>query len=45
METGVRKLFERYERVFNATLHSDVDIDDVAGSTPPTSSRLHQPAS
>ena len=30
METGVRKLFERYERVFNATLHSDVDIDDVA---------------
>jgi hypothetical protein len=30
METSVRKLFERYERVFNASLHGDVDIDDVA---------------
>jgi len=31
METSVRKLFERYERVFNAALHGDVDMDDVAG--------------
>ena len=30
METNVRKLFERYERVFNASLHGDVDMDDVA---------------
>ena len=30
METSVRKLFERYERVFNAALHDDVDMDDVA---------------
>ncbi len=30
METSVRKLFERYERVFNAALHGDVDMDDVA---------------
>jgi len=31
METSVRKLFGRYERVFNAALHGDVDMDDVAG--------------
>jgi hypothetical protein len=31
METSVRNLFERYERVFNAALHGDVDMDDVAG--------------
>jgi hypothetical protein len=31
METSIRKLFERYERVFNAALHGDVDMDDVAG--------------
>jgi hypothetical protein len=31
VETSVRKLFERYERVFNAALHGDVDMDDVAG--------------
>lgn len=30
METSVRKLFERYERVFNAALHRDIDMDDVA---------------
>ena len=30
METSVRKLFERYERVFNASLHGDVDMDKVA---------------
>lgn len=30
METSVKKLFERYERVFNAALHGDVDMDDVA---------------
>jgi len=30
MEASVRKLFERYERVFNAALHGDVDMDDVA---------------
>ena len=30
METSVRKLFERYERVFNAALHGDVDMSDVA---------------
>jgi hypothetical protein len=30
LETSVRKLFERYERVFNAALHSDVDMNDVA---------------
>jgi hypothetical protein len=30
LETSVRKLFERYERVFNAALHGDVDMDDVA---------------
>jgi hypothetical protein len=29
METSVRKLFERYERVFNASLHGDVDMDEV----------------
>jgi hypothetical protein len=31
METSIRKLFERYERVFNAALHGDVDMEDVAG--------------
>ena len=30
MEASVRKLFERYDRVFNAALHGDVDMDDVA---------------
>ena len=30
METRVRTLFERYERVFNASLHGDADMDDVA---------------
>jgi hypothetical protein len=30
METSVRKLFERYERVFNASLHGDGDMNDVA---------------
>ena len=30
METSVRKLFERYENVFNAALHGDVDMDGVA---------------
>ena len=30
MEASVRKLFERYERVFNAALHGHVDMDDVA---------------
>jgi hypothetical protein len=30
VETSVRKLFERYERVFNASLHRDVDMDEVA---------------
>jgi hypothetical protein len=30
METSVRKLFERYERVFEASLRGDVDMDDVA---------------
>jgi hypothetical protein len=31
METSTRKLFERYERAFNAALHGDVDMNDVAG--------------
>jgi len=30
METSVRKLFERYEHVFNASLHGDGDMNDVA---------------
>ena len=30
MEASVGKLFERYERVFNAALHGDADMDDVA---------------
>jgi hypothetical protein len=30
METSVRKLFERYERVFNASLHGNGDMDEVA---------------
>lgn len=28
METSVRKLFERYERVFEAALRGDVDMDE-----------------
>lgn len=30
MEASVRTLFERYERVFNAGLHGEVDMDEVA---------------
>ena len=30
VETSVRKLFERYESLFKAALHGDVDMDDVA---------------
>lgn len=30
METSVRTLFERYERVFEAALRGEVDMDDVA---------------
>ena len=30
METEVRKLFERYERVFNRALDGDTDMDEVA---------------
>jgi hypothetical protein len=30
METSVRKLFERYERVFNRSLGGDMDMDEVA---------------
>jgi hypothetical protein len=30
METSVRKLFERYERFFTASLHGDIDMDEVA---------------
>ena len=30
METSVRTLFERYERVFNTALHGDADMDEVA---------------
>ena len=30
METSVRKLFERYQRVFNSSLNGDVDMNDVA---------------
>jgi hypothetical protein len=30
METSVRKLFERYERVFNVSLHGGVDMEEVA---------------
>lgn len=30
METSVRKLFQRYEDVFNAALRGDIDMDDVA---------------
>lgn len=29
-EDGVRKLFERYESVFNQSLRGDVDMDEVA---------------
>src|SRR5690606_5746946 len=30
METSVRTLFERYERLFNQSLDGDVDLDEVA---------------
>lgn len=30
METSVRKLFERYERAFQAALQGEVDMDEVA---------------
>lgn len=30
METSVRKLFERYESVFNRSLAGDMDLDEVA---------------
>jgi hypothetical protein len=30
METSVRKLFERYESVFNRSLGGDIDMDEVA---------------
>jgi hypothetical protein len=30
MESGVRKLFDRYERVFNRSLGGDMDMDEVA---------------
>jgi hypothetical protein len=30
METSVRKLFDRYERVFNQSLGGDLDMDEVA---------------
>src|SRR5690606_23878927 len=30
METGVRTLFERYERVFNRSLGGDIDMDEGA---------------
>ncbi len=30
METSVRKLFERYESVFNRSLAGDLDLDEVA---------------
>lgn len=30
METSVRQLFERYERVFNQSLDGDIDMDEVA---------------
>jgi hypothetical protein len=30
MEADVRKLFERYERLFNEALTGDVDLDEVA---------------
>lgn len=30
METGVAKLFERYERLFNQSLGGDIDMDEVA---------------
>lgn len=29
METSVRTLFERYERVFNAALRGEIDMDEV----------------
>jgi len=30
MESSVRALFDRYERLFNQSLHGDVDMDEVA---------------
>jgi hypothetical protein len=30
METSVRRLFDRYESVFNASLHGDGEMDEVA---------------
>lgn len=30
MESAVRKLFERYERFFNQSLHGDMDMDEMA---------------
>ena len=30
METGVRKLFERYEQVFRSALRGDTDMNEVA---------------
>ena len=30
METSVRKLFERYERLFNQSLGGDMDMREVA---------------
>jgi hypothetical protein len=30
MEISVRKLFERYERFFNQSLHGDINMDEVA---------------
>lgn len=30
METSVRKLFERYERFFETSLHGEVDMEEVA---------------
>ena len=29
MELAVRKLFERYERFFNRSLHADIDMDEM----------------
>jgi len=30
METSIRKFFERYESVFNRSLHGDMDMDEAA---------------
>lgn len=29
-ETSIRKFFERYERIFNQSLHGDMEMDEVA---------------